>query len=72
MLAQRDHQFRMEQVQSQKSASQRSDVFFWVVASLVVGAITYLTYINKIEGQTVGTLFGAIVGYLFGRLKNSK
>lgn len=43
---------------------------FFVVLIILI-AICYLSYVNKIEDSTVGTLLGSIIGYAVGNFSSS-
>jgi hypothetical protein len=67
--AKENHDFQIRKLEAQKESVKRSTRFYWLVSVIVVVAITGLALLGKIDSQVLGALYGAIVGYLFGRLK---
>jgi hypothetical protein len=43
-----------------------------VVIVVILGSICYLSYLEKVNAQIVGTLLGSIIGYAIGNFNASK
>ena len=67
--AKESYDIQLKQIELQKESVKRGTWFFWIVSFAVIIAVSVLAGLDKIDSQVVGALFGAIVGYLFGRLK---
>ena len=63
------HNIQMRQLEINREGMGKSTIGYWGVCIIVVIAISILTGIGRIEPQAAIALFGAIIGYLFGRMK---
>lgn len=74
-----DENKHIETLKSQDLAN-KLNLEFWksrfikevVVIVVILGSICYLSYLEKVNEQIVGTLLGSIIGYAIGNFNASK
>ena len=62
-------ELKLKQIESQNTYTKWSSIAHFALSLLVIVGVFILTFFDKLQGQTAATLIGAMVGYLFGRLR---
>jgi len=77
-ILENQNKVKIEKIQAEKTYSNRNLVFWkwkfakeFLIILIILIAVVYLSFADKIESSTIGTLLGSIIGYAIGNF-NSK
>ncbi|MCD8418498.1 hypothetical protein J2Q11_03605 [Tenacibaculum finnmarkense genomovar finnmarkense] len=77
-ILENQNKVKIEKIQAEKTYSSRNLVFWkwkftkeFLIILVILISVVYLSFTDKIESSTIGTLLGSIIGYAIGNF-NSK